>query len=679
MRDLFGLLVIALALIGLGVFRVPDDNAMVTRGILAEAQEAVRDNPHPLTVTVRGARVTVAGPVDSPADRARVLSLLADIQGVETVQDRLVQVPVVSPFWIEMDGGPQAAARGYVPRARDSAQLAAVLGFDPEPVTVAQGVPDADWAGVAGRLASALSLLETGQARLEDRSGALRGTALLPDTLGQIDALLADLPEGYAVTRELQALDDGLPYALHISRDDLMGLRISGKLPPGFDLSLFDVLGTAYSQTARIGPVDLKVPGFEPAARAALALFAQMPAGVLTVGQGNLGLSGGPVPDALIAQAKALELPPGWRSELALIPQDDGTPLGLTVDWDGSGMAAQGKVPAGFDVGDIAGAVQQSAYPDLSDWGGPVQQALAALRLTDRGKLQVDGQGGITLQGWVANPNVAGQVQALMPDGANLDLTLRDDGTPPRLRLTYAVDAPARIEGKLPNGLTASDVGALLGVAVEGTPPVAPGGQSDNLTRALTVLGEWLPVIETLNLGFETAQITITATLTPGAPAPRIQQLLEVDLRGIAQVAVSQAPTPLTGTQRVNLHNGQPQVFRGGWLPELDFQPTDESCATAPRLDIAFDPGSLRYAPQAVLALNHAAALIRACTRLAGLTARIGVAVDSGSSAPLNDQLARRRADSLRAEMLARGVAPDFVIAEQERAAGSDRVQILFE
>lgn len=678
MRDLFGLLVIALALVWLGVFRVPDENALVTRGILAEAQEAVRDHPHPLTVTVKGARVSVAGPVDSPADRGRVLSLLNDIPGVEAVQDRLVQLPVIAPFWIDMDRGPEGAARGYVPSAGDAAQLAAVLGFDPEPLTVAQGAPDAEWTEVAGRLARALRLLEDGQTRLEDRSGTLRGTALLPGTLDQIDTLLSDLPAGYTVTRDLQALDDGLPYSLHISRDDLMGLRISGKLPPGFDLALFDDLGQAQSQTAQIGPVDLEVPGFEAAARAGLALFAQMPAGALTLGPGTLGLSGGPVPDAMITQAKGLELPPGWRVHLALIPEDDGAPLSLMVDWDGISLTAQGKVPAEFDLTGLDGAVQQSPYPDKSDWGRPVQLALAALRLTDRGQLQVAGQG-IALQGWVANPDVAQQVQALAPEGTTLDLVLRDDGTPPRLRLTYAVDRPATIEGKLPNGLTPPRVAVLLGVALVGTPPVAPGGQAADLEQTLRVLGNWLPVTETLELGFEDAQITVSATLTPGAPVARIQQILAVDLRGIAQVQLSGAQVPLTGTQRVNLHSGQPQVYRGGWLPELDFQPTAQSCADATRPDIAFDPGSLRYAPQAVLALNNAAALIHACTRLAGLTARISVAVDSGGSTPLNDQLARRRADSLRAEMLARGVAEQAVIAQGDRITGPDRVQILFD
>lgn len=678
MRDIFGLIVITLVLVGLGLFRVPDENAMVTRGIQAEAEALLSSQPHALAVVVEGTRLSVSGRVNRQADRRAVLAALGDIQGVKEVRDQLQVLPDISPFWIEFVKGTDGFVQGYVPTARDADKLGALLGLDTSALTVAAGAPDDDWGAVALALADAAIVLDTGSVRLQDQHARLQGVALRPATLDQIALRLDALPEGYSVDTEFSAVDDGLPYALQISRDNRMGLRIAGKLPPEFDLTVLDDLGDVQEQSVVLGPVDLGIPEFQDAVLSALAVFRHLPDGSMTVAPGVISLTGGPVPQSLIDRARSLVLPPGWRVEVALVPEDDGAPLAFDAQWDGEKLTASGKVPADFDLEGVTGLIDRSPYPDLAGWGAPVQQALTALRLTDTGQLRVQDHA-ITLQARVANPDVAQAVQRVAPDDAVLELMLRDDGTPPRLSLYYAVEDRAEMRGKLPNGLTPDHVSETLGVMVQGRPDIAPGGDAGALRQTLAVLRDWLPVFDALQLEFEEGQVTVTAVVTPGAPLDRIQRILDIDLRGQARVALRQGDTPLTGTRRVNLVTGMAQVFRGGWLPELDFLPDPQSCQAAERPDIAFDPGALRLAPRAVLGVNHAAALIRACTRIAGLTARVAAAVDSGQSAPLNDQLARRRADLLRTVLTARGVAPEAIVVQSERSPGPDRIIITFE
>ena len=677
MRDLFGLLAIALAVVALGLFRVPEGDALVARGIAADARGAVSGAAHPLEVVVSGRTVTVSGPVDREADRIAVLNDLRRLDGVEQVRDRLVVLPQVAPFALGLarDG----TATGHVPDGRLVAALAGALGAEVQELPLAAGAPPG-WGEVALRGARALALLNEGRMDLTGADLVLSGVADLPATVQAIRDALADLPDGFSASLDLTALDDGLPYGLSVTRDPRMGLRIAGKLPPGFDLAAFDTLGPAQANTAVAGPVDLGFPGLDDVVLAALPVFATLPQGALSVAPGVVSLSGGPVAPGDLAAARAMVVPAGWRLDLALVPQDDGAPLSLLAEWDGSRLVARGKVPADFslDFVDDATAVTLSPYPDLAGWSAPVQQALTALRRMDSGRLEV-GMEAPHVSGRVPDPTAAAAVRAAMPADGVLEMRLRDDGTPPRISLRYRADRGAEIAGKLPSGITVPDMAALLGMPMTGDPDLAPGGDGAPLRAVLQALGPWMPVAETLNLDLTLDGISVGLGLSPDVPADRVAEVLLVDLRGLAAVDVASTPAPLKGTTRIHALTGLPQVFRGGWLPELDMAPTAEACANAPRPDVTFEPASLRLDPRAVPALNQIAALVRICTGLAGLKATLQIAVDSGGSDPLNDQLARRRADVLRALLTDRGVRAEAMSVAPGRVPGPDALLVRFD
>ena len=667
MRDLVAVLAIAGTVVALGVFRVPDGDALVAAGIRAEADRALYQARHPLEVAVQGRSVTVSGRVESQAERLDVLTRLRALDGVEEVRDRLTLLPTVAPFRLDLRRGPEGmTALGHVPSEALGADLAARTGAEPLPV--AAGVPDRDWAAIAERGAQALGLLQSGRFVLEDRAARLDGVANLPSEVAQAQALLADLPEGYGATLELSALDDGLPYALSVVRDARMGLRIAGKLPPGFDLSAFASLGTAQEMRASPGPVALDSPGFEAAVLSALPVFALLGEGTLTVAPGVVSLSGGPLPPEGIAQASALVLPEGWRLELALVPQDDDAPLALRVTWDGARMVAEGKVPSdtGLDGIDDSTGILRGPYPDLEGWAADLAPALEGLRLMDSGELLLEG-GTLQVTGVVANPGVKAQALAVLPDGARHDLILRDDGTPPAFTVLAQAGDGATVSGKLPSGLSVDDLGAALGLPVTGAPTRAPGGSGAGVEAVLRALAPWLPLAERVELTYtDGAAPALSLTVQAGADADRIAALLRPDLpRGVDQTVQEAAP-PVTGTQRLNVLTGRSETARFGvWLPELTVTPDRTGCAEAAEgaPAVHYEPGVLRPGPQSLPAVNHMTALARICTRMAGLRLVVQAEAVGTGIEILDRQMARRRAEALRALLLERGVPAGAVTA----------------
>lgn len=243
MHNLFAILAILAAVVVLGVFRVPDENALVAAGIKAEAQAALYQARHPLAVEVTGRTVTVSGRVESEAAGQDVVAQLAALEGVEEVVNRLTILPRVAPFSLSIRKTPDGyTAEGHVPRAAVRDDLAASFGqeFD---LPLATGAPDRNWGDVALAGAGALTALHQGEVVLTDTALTLTGAAHVPQDLRGAQAALEDLAEGYGATLEITTLDDGRPYSLLASRDPLTGLRLVGKLPPDTDLAAFDSLG----------------------------------------------------------------------------------------------------------------------------------------------------------------------------------------------------------------------------------------------------------------------------------------------------------------------------------------------------------------------------------------------------------------------------------------------------
>ncbi|WGW05034.1 BON domain-containing protein [Tropicibacter oceani] len=667
MRDLFAILAIALAVISLGVFRVPDENALVAAGIKAEAEAALYQARHPLDIAVKARTVTVSGRVESEAEAEQVVAQLTDLQGVEAVENLLTILPTVAPFDLGMTkAAGLVTVAGVVPQEGLARQLTELFALDEPDLTVAAGAPDGLWGEVALRAAQTLAGMEEGQVRLVDRDLAISGVVHLPAQLRQIEAGFAEVPEGYSATLTITALDDGLPYSLLVTRDPFMGLRAFGKLPPDYAGPVAAVIDGAEGAITH-APKPLDAPGFEEALAAIAPLVEALELGTISVTPGVVTVQGGPMPPAIIAQIDALELPLGYALNRSLVPVDDGPALTLTVTWDGSALDFHGRVPADFDAGAWAagfgaplGAEQldRSPYPDLQGWDDPLQPGLRALSALRSGVLELDATG-LRLTGLAADPAARQMARAALGDSGEADLQLADDGAPAVFELTYDAATGASLQGKLPAGLTPAAMAEALGLdAVRGDPRVAPGGDAAPVLDALRAVQPYLDLLDGMTLDHGPgAPLSLRLQVTPGAPVALLRQQLALP-NGV-QATIDSASPPLPGTQRTHVVLGLPQVFTDGyWLPKLSISPTAEACtkAMAEAKPVPFEENGFALALGAVHPLAQLAAVARDCTWTGDLTLMIEVQAGKTDYPALNRQLARRRAEALRAALAERGV-----------------------
>lgn len=691
MNNLFAILAILGAVVLLGVFRVPDEDALVSAGIKAEARAALYQQRHPLAVEVDRRRVTVSGRVESEADRQSVLARVAALDGVEDVRDRLTVLPSVAPFQARISRDAQGVRfDGHVPEAAVGQVLVDRLGLEQLP-PVATGAPDRGWGQAVLLGASALERMLDGDLRVVDRGISLVGSVHLPDDLKAIDRVLSSLPEGYDAALDIAVVDDGLPYSLLVSRDPRMGLRASGKLPPETDQGLFEALGPAQHMDLREAPLPLTSSGFDEVMPKALAVFDTMDAGVLTIADRVIVLDGGPDSAALQASLQSLQsaLPEGWVLHAHIVPQDDGEPVRLEVVWDGSKALVSGRVPADFVLSDLSGALdwslgaaglERGPFPDLSGWAAGAMPGLRALKLLEGGALRY-GADGMMVEGTAANPLARDRAAAAMGDNGDLNVVLTDDGTPPHFTLTYDPARGARVTGKVPRDLTPDRLAQALGLDTgRGTVPVSPDpALGDLVLEALTSLRAWLPDIETIDIVHSPAGVGLTIAATPGVPVDRFETVLRRTLPFGADLKVTAAEPPATGTRRQHVVLQQPQVFSAGlWLPDLAVAADADGCAAGAEAvpQLAFERGGLDLAIGSGRSYAALVALIRACTRIAGLRAEVQVGTQETGIEALDRQLSRRRAENMVDRLVAHGV-PKALISGSV-LSGHDGIRLRF-
>ncbi|CUH78208.1 BON domain-containing protein [Tropicibacter naphthalenivorans] len=671
MRDLFAILAIIAAVVGLGVFRVPDENALVAAGITAAAERALTHTPHPIAVTVEGRKVTATGRVETDAARQAVLAVLRDLDGVQEVVDDLTLMPTVTPYSLTITGGPTVAYAGHLPSEALGARLGDVLGAVPD-LPLGAGAPEG-FDDLAMRAAQALALMLDGEAQIVDGALTLSGQVHLPKGRAAVDALFADLPEGLTAVLTIETLDDGLPYSLLLTRDPLMGQELRGKLPPDFDTSIFEGLGKLHLSAIQRAVLPLDQPGFAKAVALALPVFAQVPQGSLSVSPFVVTLIGGPLDLTSELDRLRAALPPGYVLNAAVAPPDDGAPLALRATWDGKALAVSGRVPRDFPLdrmGVVEGAPEAAPYPDLTDWAAPIWPGLDALRLLDSGVMAYDAEG-LRITGVAADPATRALARQALGEAGTLEADLRDDGTPAAFTLTWDAGTGGSVTGKLPRGLGMTDLARALGADLRGDPRVAPSGDGAAVLRVLARVQAGLAEVESLTLDYPSMglQVAVTPGVTPEGWQRRY---------GLPRSEVRVASPAPSGTRRVHQVTGGGQVFADGfWLPKLGFEPTLQACSTAGEMAVPFADKRFVLDERAVWDVARMTAVLRACTRIGGLDAEIVVGVAEGEVPVLARQLARRRAEALRREMIARGVPETRVVARGEVSA--DHVTFVFE
>lgn len=695
MRDVFAIAVIFFVLAGLGLFEVPNDDAVIEAGIRAQAQVAVGDHPHALDLTVEGRDIFVTGRVDSQAQRRALESRLRAIDGVEAVSGDFEVLPAVDQFAFRMtktDDGTMRAG-GHVQRAATSVQVAQLAAVERVPLIVATGAPDENWDDVIKVLTGVVVALDRAEISLTGHNGQVSGVATWPAQAEQVRALLTGLPEAYRITAQIEVLDDGKPFLFMADLHPRLGLTLRGKIPPSLGRGpVLAALGSPSRDLLRVAPADPDLPGFGDAVLTGARLLAQAGAGQVLVTGDSVVLSGARATPAVVAAVDAAQAALGDAYQLgtSLLPDEPDLPFGLRIEKAASGVTLSGFLPKAEATtlllqateGADDAALRLSVYPDLDGVAEAARVAAEAMALVENG-VAVVSEGELTLDVVLRDPTVQarfGTVLNGLPAGfrATRYVELLDDGSSPRVRFNYDAVAGLRVEGKLPTGLDTPALQKLTGVRVlDNRALTAFDGQIEGLSERLATVAAWLPDAESARIDASAEGLVIAAVLSPGVDRDLIANETRAVLQDGDQLTLTMMDTfPDAGVRRVNAASGQRQVFVAGyWLPVLEFDPGLKTCKDKTtqglvRDKIQFLSGSTRLGARAVRAVNWMSAVGRVCVNEGRLKLEIGGHTDAVGGAGANRQISEARARQVAKAIFLRGVIPDFV---QVRGYGETR------
>jgi OOP family OmpA-OmpF porin len=597
---------------------------------------------------------------------------VVDVSGVGALQ--LVDLYALTATR-KIDGS--TALSGVIPSDADRGKLTENIAALTLDLTLAAGVPDADWVDVAGLGLTALGTLKYGEMTLSDRTLLLRGLVRSPDELDATLSGLERLPEAYSLNAEIDVEDDGRPFRLMLTLRDGV-VTGEGKFPS-------DITATAIEEFFGTGEsiaIDQAViPAFDPqwpvVARTAMQGLSQLIDGVLEIERRNVSLSGTGTPDG-IAQVDTLlaTLPETYSVSVDIGLWDDGAPLEFIMQWDGNVASASGKYPAGFTLRDLAGvdvanAGTTSFRPaETTAFSTNAAVGTLALGLMSTGTLRVT-ETHIMLTGTVVSPQVGLAMDEALTSAApdtevTREITYLDDGSPAAWTLTYDAATGAMIEGRLPVGLAIGDLDLALGLdVISGTPATALDDTDvGSSVETLKIVAGYLPELEALIYARDADQSALDLVLSPGVDLDLVANDLAERLP--TDVALSLSPLedlPERGTTRTNAGTGLDERFTDGfWLPNVVFEgDVDVATCAAQTLNILergqieFLSSSARLDATSIRTINALAAVVLPCVA-ADLTLEIGGYTDSSGDELTNNALSQDRANAVRAALIVRGV-----------------------
>ena len=313
------------------------------------------------------------------------------------------------------------------------------------------------------------------------------------------------------------------PYVVSIAKGE-DGTTATGSMP---SQAALDALGVTGLDIANGEPND----AWADAVATSLRAMETLKSGTLDIADTTVTVSGlAATPSALEDfNAQIGQLPEGYTATSDIDVEDDGTPLRLSLRYDGATLSGSGKIPADLAIDDlaIAGAetaldVQEARIPSADGlWPDVTRAAIAALAALSDGTLEIADQT-VTLSGTGTPDGLDAAAAALesLPDGydATTDLALFDDGVPFSLTVekteetvTVAGKLPADFESAMGAGLLDGATLDELSVAFITDPTATWPAIAESGFTALATLEEG-----TLTIMDESVTLTGTA-LTPDA------------------------------------------------------------------------------------------------------------------------------------------------------------------
>lgn len=329
------------------------------------------------------------------------------------------------------------------------------------PATVIQAQIASDAEDIAAGALHAVAVAVSG--RDVTVSGVVEDDAELQSLLAAFDGI-----SGRRVVNmdAIETLPVVSPYTLNIAKTE-DGPRFDGYMP---SQAAIDALGLDGLDIANGEPSA----EWDIAAGVAVAALENLKTGTVEMSDAAISFTGlAATPADLVAFNEALKaLPDDFIATSTIDVEDDGTPLRLSLRYDGATLSGSGKIPADMARADVAidGAetaldVQEAVIPSPDgQWPAFAQAAIAALGHLQEGTAELDGQT-VALTGTGTPDEIAAANAALagLPDAydARTDLVLYDDGAPFALSVAKTSDG-ITAQGKVPADFDTSQTTGLL-------------------------------------------------------------------------------------------------------------------------------------------------------------------------------------------------------------------------
>ncbi len=253
--DRLGVLLLGFAgLVGVFVATIPGNVDDITQDVRQQTAKALTTaGLGEVEIAVSGRQVVLSGEVSSPDQKAEAERLIETYAGVRSVENQIRVVvlsrsiaeapppPVQNPYVFEAhkDADGRVTLAGHVPddivrgelvgRAQNLFAGSEVV----DGLTLASGMPDTVWAGVAVTGLEQLAKLDTARARLSGRLLSLEGDAPSREVAQQLtNALTAAVPDGYYSRTDLSApLPVASPFKFRATKTEDGQVMLTGFAP----------------------------------------------------------------------------------------------------------------------------------------------------------------------------------------------------------------------------------------------------------------------------------------------------------------------------------------------------------------------------------------------------------------------------------------------------------------
>jgi hypothetical protein len=428
-------------------------------------------------VTLNGAGVTLEGVAMTPLAAGQAERLLTAAPAGVTVDVSLDLLDDGSPLRLSV----RQAVEGKVTMAGKVPEGMMLEGYDlSQVVRTPVPPPMAGWVKAVTTGLEALDILQVGQLNVTGRTMTLTGEAWSDQAMTRVTKLFAEVPDEMAANLGVVQMDDGQPFDITVKYDGTRALA-SGKIPRDLPLRVQAAFLDRPVQDAGVTRAQVSAGAdWWTAATLGLEALKHFEQGEMRVREGHLALSGqafGPQEKADI-EAALKPLPEAVSLSLDLTLRDDGSPARLMVRFDGHDAVAEGKLPEGLGVEQVAaslgadvldGGLSVAYLPVEKEFSSAIDVGLTALSAAEEGMLSVV-DGTALLRATLRDPEVGERVAAAMakmPESyaTQADLSYLDDGRPFYLTMTYD-GAVAVSGGKVPRDLGLVSQKAIFGRAV---------------------------------------------------------------------------------------------------------------------------------------------------------------------------------------------------------------------